>query len=60
MDLGAEMEGAGEVRAALPLGQNACPVCGASAAQSTDPDNLDRAVCYCGHPRYHDDRVSGS
>ena len=31
-----------------------CPACGASRDQSTNPDNLRRAVCYCGHPRYFD------
>ena len=31
-----------------------CPACGASAQQSTNPDDLARSVCYCGHPRYYD------
>jgi hypothetical protein len=31
-----------------------CPACGASRDQSTNPANLRRAVCFCGHPRYFD------
>jgi len=31
-----------------------CPACGASRDQSTNPRNLRRAVCFCGHPRYYD------
>jgi hypothetical protein len=31
-----------------------CPACGASPEQSTDPVNMSRGVCYCGHPRFYD------
>ncbi len=27
-----------------------CPACGAGPEQSTDPANMLRSVCYCGHP----------
>jgi hypothetical protein len=33
-----------------------CPACGADPEQSTDPRNMSRSVCYCGHPRYYDYR----
>jgi hypothetical protein len=31
-----------------------CPACGASPEQSTDPQNMSKSVCYCGHPRFYD------
>ena len=34
-----------------------CPSCGAGPEQSSDPSNMSRSVCYCGHPRYLDYRV---
>lgn len=34
--------------------QTPCPACGAPATESTDPENLWRSICSCGHPRYHD------
>lgn len=40
-----------EPQAGLP-----CPACGADASQSTDPEHLWRAVCYCGHARFYDYR----
>jgi hypothetical protein len=33
-----------------------CPACGAGPEQSTDPEHMLRSVCYCGHPRYYDDK----
>lgn len=31
-----------------------CPACGAPPEQSTEPMNMSRSVCYCGHPRFYD------
>ncbi len=33
-----------------------CPACGVAPDQSTDPERLSRSVCYCGHPRYYDNK----
>ena len=35
-----------------------CPVCGVGADQSTEPERMREAVCYCGHPRYYDYKVN--
>ena len=32
-----------------------CPACGAGPDR-TDPSNMSRSVCFCGHPRYYDNK----
>jgi hypothetical protein len=39
----------------VPPTPGPCPVCGAGANQSSAPQDMSAAVCYCGHPRYLDD-----
>ena len=34
-----------------------CPVCGVGPEQSSDPTDMSKSVCSCGHPRYFDYRV---
>lgn len=34
-----------------------CPVCGVGPEQSSDPANMSRSVCYCGHPRFYDYKI---
>jgi hypothetical protein len=43
-------------RGADPDAPTPCPACGAGADQASDPEHMSRAVCYCGHPRYYDDK----
>lgn len=35
-----------------------CPARGVGSEQSTDPEYMYRSVCYCGHPRYFEYKIS--
>lgn len=49
---------ADDVQTSDPDRPSRCPVCGARPEQSTDPERMWRAVCYCGHPRFYDYKVA--